>query len=105
LVITNNKPMNNHSKVKLQKVGNSQAVIIPSKFLKEIGDTSEVQMEIDENEIRLVFVKNKSLQSLIDEKRFRNKGKMAEMMNKVEKWSLSEPDEDYIISTPDDLID
>jgi antitoxin component of MazEF toxin-antitoxin module len=97
--------MNNHSKVKLQKVGNSQAVIIPSKFLKEIGDTSEVQMEIDENEIRLVFVKNKSLQSLIDEKRFRNKGKMAEMMNKVEKWSLSEPDEDYIISTPDDLID
>lgn len=93
------------SKVKLQKVGNSQAVIIPSKFLRDVGDTKEVKMEIEENEIRLVFVTTKSLKTLIEEKRARNRGLLAKMMKEVEKMNLEESHKDYFIPSADDLID
>ncbi len=92
--------------VKLKKVGNSQAVIIPSNFLKEVGDISTIEMKIESNEIRLVFGKAKSLQELVDEKRERNKGLRAKMMKEIEKI---DPDKytnnNYLIEGDDDLID
>lgn len=97
--------MNTSTTVKLQKVGNSQAVIIPSKFLKDVGNTKEVKMEIDANEIRLVFVTTKSLQTLIEEKRARNRGQLAKMMKEVEKMDLTQSHKDYFIPSADDLID
>lgn len=98
--------MNNSvSRVKLQKVGNSHAVIIPSKFLKDVGDTKEVKMEIEANEIRLTFVSTKSLKLLIEEKRARNKSLIAKMMKEVDKMNLEDPNDDYILPSADDLID
>jgi antitoxin component of MazEF toxin-antitoxin module len=97
--------MNRSIVVKLQKVGNSQAVIIPSSFLKDVADTSHIKMRIEANEIRLVFESEKSLQMLIDEKRARNKGLLAKMMQSIEKLDLTKHNENYIINNADDLID
>ncbi len=97
--------MSRSTLVKLKKLGNSQAVIIPSSFLKEVGKTSEVEMKIETNEIRLVFASAKSLQELIDEKRIRNRGLMANAMKKVALIDPEKYDENYIISGADDWID
>jgi antitoxin component of MazEF toxin-antitoxin module len=97
--------MNRSTLVKLQKVGNSQAVIIPSSFLKDVSSTSQIKMRIESNEIRLVFESEKSLQMLIDEKRARNKSLLAKMMKNIEKSDLTTDNENYIIHSADDLID
>lgn len=97
--------MSRSTLVKLKKVGNSQAVIIPSSFLKEVGKTSEVEMKIESNEIRLVFASAKTLQELIDEKRIRNRGLMAKAMKKVALIDSEKYNENYIISGADDWIE
>lgn len=98
--------MSRSTLVKLKRVGNSQAVIIPSSFLKEVGKTSEVEMKIESNEIRLVFASAKSLQELIDEKRARNRGLLAKMRKAIEKIDPEHYEKNnYIIQGADDLID
>lgn len=93
------------TQVKLKKVGNSQAVIIPSNFLKGVDRAKEVEMRIEENEIRLVFVNTKSLQQLIDEKRTRNKSLFSEMVQKVQNLDSNTSESGYLIDSNDDLID
>jgi antitoxin component of MazEF toxin-antitoxin module len=91
--------------VKLKKVGNSQAVIIPSSFLKEVKKTSVIEMKIEENSIHLIFNSEKTLQELIEEKRLRNKGLMNKMMEKVKLIDPEKYNENYIINGADDWID
>ncbi|AEA43751.1 AbrB/MazE/SpoVT family DNA-binding domain-containing protein [Fluviicola taffensis] len=91
--------------VKLKKVGNSQAVIIPSSFLKGVDKTHEIEMSIEANEIRLIFVESKTLQQMIDEKRNRNRGMISEMMKKIEKMDPQKFEKNYVIHSADDLID
>lgn len=97
--------MSSDTLVKLKKIGNSQAVIIPSSFLKGVDKTQEIEMSIEENEIRLIFVESKSLQEMIDEKRKRNRGMISEMMKKIEKMDPQKFEKNYIIRSADDLID
>lgn len=97
--------MSTNTLVKLKKVGNSQAVIIPSSFLRGVDKTHEVVMSIEENEIRLVFAESKSLQDLIDEKRARNRGMLAKMAKRVAKLDPQKFESNYIIHGADDLID
>lgn len=97
--------MTTNKMVKLKKVGNSQAVIIPSNFLKGVDKTHEVIMRIEENEIRLVFAESKSLQDLIDEKRARNRSLIAKMAKQISKIDTQKFEENYIILGADDLID
>lgn len=92
--------------VKLKKVGNSQAIIIPSNFLKGVDKTHEIEMNIVNNEIRLIFAEPlKSLKELIDEKRARNKKMLTSIYKKIEKLDSQKFDNDYIINGADELID
>ena len=92
--------------VKLKKVGNSQAIIIPSNFLKGVDKTHEIEMNIVNNEIRLIFAEPlKSLKELIDEKRARNKNMLTSMHKKIEQLDSQKFDNDYIINGADELID
>lgn len=97
--------MSRSTLVKLKRVGNSQAVIIPSNFLRGVDKTHEVIMRIEDNEIRLVFAESKSLQDLIDEKRARNRGLLAKMAKQIEKMDPRKFEKNYIIRGADDLID
>lgn len=97
--------MSRSTLVKLKRVGNSQAVIIPSNFLRGVDKTHEVVMRIEDNEIRLVFAESKSLQDLIDEKRARNRGLLAKMAKQIEKMDPQKFEKNYIIRGADDLID
>ena len=91
--------------VKLRKVGNSQAIIVPSKFLKEVDDSTDIRMEINGNEIRFVFNKMKSLNDLIKEKRNINKLRQKEINEILKNVDSSKYLTDYIINSADDLID
>lgn len=97
--------MSTNTLVKLKKVGNSQAVIIPSNFLKGVDRTHEVEMQIEENEIRLVFAESKSLQDLVDEKRARNKRLLAKMAKQIATIDPQKFNNGYIILGVDDVID
>lgn len=98
--------MKTQTLVKLRKVGNSQAVIIPSNFLKGVDKAHEVEMSIEDNEIRLIFAEPlKSLKELIEEKRARNKKMLTSMMKKVEQLDPQRFENNYIIHGADDLID
>lgn len=99
------RTMSTSTLVKLKKVGNSQAVIIPSNFLKGVDKTHEVIMNIEDNEIRLVFAESRSLQDLIDEKRARNRGLLAKVAKQIEKIDPNKFENDYIIYGADELID
>ena len=90
--------------IKLRKVGKSHALIIPSKFLKDVGNSSDIRMKIIGNEIRLTFNKSKSLGDLIKEKRELNKLRQKEIKEILENLDRSKYLTDYIINSADDLI-
>ena len=96
---------NTERPIKLKKVGNSQAVIVPSTFLKNVGNSTDIRMEIIGNEIRLTFNKPKSLSDLIREKRELNKFRQKEIMKILENADSSKYLTDYIINSADDIID
>lgn len=91
--------------IKLIKVGNSQSIIVPSNFLKTVGNSTDIRMEIIGNEIRLTFNKSKSLNDLIKEKRELNKLRQKEIKKILENVDSSRYLNDYIINSSDDLID
>lgn len=91
--------------VKLKKIGNSQAVIIPSSFLKGVNNTSEIIMKIEGNHIQLTFENSKSLEDLIKEKRERNRANIKQTMKEIESIDKNKYTNDYVIHCADDLID